>query len=95
MIVGMETIARQREHRELFVSVDPKENQRAFSLYVRLEYRAMQEKPFTGTVVLHYVRWKLHKGRALNTTYAKSCTTNGLEQQTNNQETNDVRFDAG
>ena len=32
--------------RELYVSVDPEENKRAYSLYLRLGYNPLQSKPY-------------------------------------------------
>ncbi|MFC1526318.1 GNAT family N-acetyltransferase [Candidatus Latescibacterota bacterium] len=62
MIVVMEELARRRGFGEVFISTDPNGNERAFALYQRLGYEAMQEEP-------HLDRWsftssdgQLHEG---------------------------------
>ena len=66
MIGEMEAIARQRGHEGLHVSVDPEENQRAFSLYVRLGYEPLQKEPYLEEWSFTSSDGQRHEGRALN-----------------------------
>jgi GNAT superfamily N-acetyltransferase len=45
LIVEVEKLAARRGHSEVFVAVDPRNNPRAFALYQRLGYVALQETP--------------------------------------------------
>jgi len=46
MIREMENTASKRDCNEIFIGVDPDSNQRAYSLYLRLGYKPLDEEPY-------------------------------------------------
>ena len=62
MIHEMEMIAFKQGCSEIFIGVDPKFNQRAYSLYLRLGYEPLEEEPYPDHWSFTTSDGELHEG---------------------------------
>jgi len=72
MIHEMEKIALERGYREIFIGVDPKGNERAYSLYLRLGYKPIQEEPYLNHWSITTSDGEIHEGHDWNIDLRKS-----------------------
>ena len=73
----MENAASAMGKKELFVSVDPEENERAYSLYLRLRYNPLQSEPYKEHWSFTSSDGVLHEGYGWNLDLQKALLKRG------------------